>query len=210
MPLDTNSVLLQRVAQHEIAHYVAAKAMGFRTSKVTIQFSETGHHGQAHVDLDERCSTLDHIIQYAKRRMIVVMAGSIGEALLEDTTPSRIETDEAKRVFLGPNTGTDADKACAIEHMQLLHNIQDPETQNTGDILNQLWNQAIAVVYLNADLISELAKCLIATVRKEENVYQLELTDSQIASILKGRVIPRLDGRLEFICDEAKAQFGDF
>lgn len=199
---------ISRIARHEIAHHVAATAMGFSTSKVTLKFSETGHHGQSHINLHETCSTLEEVVQYAKRRMIVLMAGSIGEALSESEV--RINLEEAGRVFMGPNTGTDADKACTHEWMQMIHNIMRPENQTTGDVLNSLWNQAIAVIYLNSDIIVELTKALVATISKHADQFSLELTTTQIDSILNGRSIPRLDNSLETICETATAKFGAY
>lgn len=199
---------ISRIARHEIAHHVAATAMGFSTTKVTVKFSETGHHGQSHINLQEACSTLEEVVQYAKRRMIVLMAGSIGEALSE--TEVRINIEEAGRVFGGPNTGTDSDKACTHEWMQLIHNITRPEDQATGDVLNSLWNQAIAVVYLNAEVIVELTKAFVATISKHTSHFFLELTKAQIESILNGRNIPRLDNSLENICETATAKFGAY
>lgn len=140
--------------------------------------------------------------------MIVLMAGSIGEALSESEV--QIDLEEAGRVFNGPNTGADADKACTYEWMQLIHNIMRPENQTTGDILNTLWNQAIAVIYLNADVIVELTKALVATISKHTYYHSLELTTTQIESILNGRNIPRLDDSLETICETATEKFGAY
>lgn len=203
-----NLASISRIARHEIAHHVAATAMGFSSSKVTVKFSEAGHHGQSHINLHEACSTLEEVVQYAKRRMIVLMAGSIGEALSESEV--RIDIEEAGRVFIGPNTGTDADKASTYEWMQLVHNIIRPENQATGDVLNLLWNQAIAVVYLNADVILELTKALMATLSKHAGYFSLELSIAQIELILNGRSIPRLDDSLDTIYETATAKFGAF
>jgi len=207
-PSDQSLALISRVARHEIAHHVAATAMGFSTTKVTVKFSATGHHGQSHINLHEACSTLDEIVQYARRRMIVLMAGSIAEALSESEV--RIDLNEAGRVFQGPNTGTDADKACTHEWMQLIHNIIRPENQARGDVLNTLWNQATAVIYLNADVIVKLSKALMATITKHADHYSLELTTTQINCILNGSSIPRLDNSLETICEMATSRLGTY
>jgi hypothetical protein len=71
------SDLARRVAQHEMGHYVIARAMGFRTGDVSIEIIGPidGHRGAAEVTLPEPAATIDEVRTYLERRVIVLYAG---------------------------------------------------------------------------------------------------------------------------------------
>ena len=187
---------LLRLARHEAAHFTVAEAMGFTGKRISIHYQDADrYHGKADHDLTERCDSLLAVQQYATRRTITLMAGSIGEALDSD---GQIDRKDADRIFEGPGTGAGSDRSTSHEFIHLIHHVTAPETFSPAEIKNRLWKLALAVMLMHANVVEKIARALLATIERKSDGLYMELTNQQV-EILLGAKIPRMDSQLDDI-----------
>lgn len=74
---------LKKVGQHEVSHFIVAKVLGFETGPISLEVTHPhdGHNAGAEINLYNKLSGLDNIIDYLERRITVLFAGVIGESL---------------------------------------------------------------------------------------------------------------------------------
>lgn len=72
-----------RVAEREMGHYVAARALGFRTGDVSVVLTGPmgDRHGTVAVTLPTAAGSIDQIADYLRRHVIVLFAGAVAETL---------------------------------------------------------------------------------------------------------------------------------
>lgn len=159
--------LARRVAQHEMGHYVVARAMGFRTGDVTIELlgAFDGHRGTAEVTLPIATGSIELVADYLRRRVLVLYAGGVAEALPRYGSPSKkVDIDHALEIIRNPASGAEQDHAKAKELIHVLRNVtrcatsSDVETQAQLDELDrELFGRAVELVELHVDTILGLA-----------------------------------------------------
>lgn len=159
------SELARRVAQHEMGHYVIARAMGFRTGDVSIEIIGPidGHRGTAAVTLPEPTGTIDDVQTYLERRVIVLYAGAAAETLPQQHSPSKkVDQQRAMEIIRKLGQGAEQDHAKARELIHLLRNVlhsttdtlDDVATQNELDVLDaKLFGRAVELVERYAEAI---------------------------------------------------------
>ena len=132
--------LARRVAQHEMGHYVIARAMGFRTGDVSVEIIGPidGHRGAATVMLPEPTGTIDEVRSYLERRVIVLYAGAAAETLPQQHSPSkRVDVNRAIEILRKPGEGAEQDHAKVRELIHLLRNVQHSTTDSLDDVVTQ-------------------------------------------------------------------------
>lgn len=136
------SDLARRVAQHEMGHYVIARAMGFRTGDVSIEIIGplAGHRGTAEITLPEPAGTIDEVRTYLERRVIVLYAGAAAETLPPQHPPSKkvVDLQRAIEIIRKPGLGGEQDHAKAREFIHLLRNVLHSTTDTLDDVATRL------------------------------------------------------------------------
>jgi len=168
--------LARRVAQHEMGHYVVARLMGFRTGDVSIELTGLmgGHQGRAALELPTATGSLDQVADYLRRRVIVLYAGGIAEALPAYGSPSKsVDVDKAIEIIRNPIHGAEQDHAKATELIHVLRNIAKHDTDavdgrtvqaELDELDGQLFSRAVQLVEEHADAVLGLAGNLAARV----------------------------------------------
>jgi len=172
MPATSNALRDRalRVALHEFGHYVAARTLGFRTGEVTIQLHfELGgiaHRGGAKIELAHQLDTTTDVIDYLKKRVVILYAGAVAETLNQHGV---VDQRYAVQILHTAGQGAEQDHAKARELLHILRSICHPTTdvvdnvtiQSELDALNgDLWLRAVGLVEVNAGTISSLARNL--------------------------------------------------
>ena len=158
----------QRVARHECGHYIVARALGFATGfcSVTINFPN-GHKGEAETTLPTALRSISDIDAYLVRRVKVLYAGSLAEAL------DASGIDE-KQALINIRTGGEQDHAKARELIHIIRDLRHPDTTTEDSqpeldaIELELWNGAADIVIAERDIIEGLGKRLASEVKDYE------------------------------------------
>lgn len=176
-------VLARAVAQHEAGHYIVGRVLGFKTGALTIQLLNTGHglghKGEAEITLHEEISTIEAVQHYLERRVQVLYAGVLAEAM--DMRTGEIDAETAIQ-HLGK--GAAGDHAKAREAMQLIRNIKYGQAQSDEQVKSQLeeingelWNKAGAIVIGERDLIEILSTRLAQLVKATGPAHALSKSE---------------------------------
>ncbi len=157
--------LAERVAKHEMGHYVIARALGFSTSDVSIEIiGHNGHRGTSGITLSEKIESIETLRAYLERRVIVLYAGAIAETLPGLGAPvKKVDTKKACDILNNSNNGSEQDFAKARELLNILRNtnnigtdLADEEALNAeiGEINRKLFDRTV-------ELVEEFAKTII-------------------------------------------------
>lgn len=197
--------LARRVAQHEMGHYVVARALGFRTGDVSIELTGPidGHRGAAAVTLPTATGSIDLIADYLRRRVIVLYAGGIAEALPRYGSPSKkVDIESAIKIIRNPGLGAEQDHAKARELINVLRNVtrcgtdgaDDSETQAELDNLDeQLFSRAVELVESHVDTILGLAGNLAARLTATKTPVVMKAADlEELPAVQKIAVVEAL------------------
>jgi hypothetical protein len=149
------------VAQHECGHYIVARALGFDTGfcAVTVNFP-IGHRGESEITLPTPLRTISDTLCYLERRVQVLYAGALAEAL-------DINGINPEQAIKNIRMGSDQDHAKARELIHLTRNLRHPDTvadncQSELDAIDlELWNKAAVAVLAEREHIEGLA-CRLA------------------------------------------------
>jgi hypothetical protein len=145
---------VEKLARHEMAHIVAAKALGFRTGDVTLVLNspDGDHMGTSEVFLETNTSSIEEVVKYLQCRVAVLLAGSIAEA--ESVDELRRNANRQVR-----SDGAASDLQKATELITLLLNVQgkfEPEALEQALHQQTLWT--VQIVVSNYEVIQALAK----------------------------------------------------
>lgn len=79
VPEDIRFIALS-LLRHEYGHYFAARSLGFQTGAVTLKvFLTGGHEGTSEVFLDMPLTGVDAILDYLKRRIVMLFSGVVAQ-----------------------------------------------------------------------------------------------------------------------------------
>lgn len=179
------------IAQHEMGHFVIAKALGFNTGEVSLTLTGfDGHRGGATLFLYEPLGSLPEICRYLEKRVLVLLSGAIAETLSASNVPGRgVNEKEASVIILGPTAESDLGKA--RELVAMLRNILHPQSldrdetsEQKKEIMDRLWDRAVALVTQYEDLIVGLAGALVESIKPTgRETYQGIMTEETLAEI---------------------------
>jgi len=156
-----------KFAKHEAGHHVVARALGFGTGEITmIAVGQKADEGSATaaIILNEQLSDVDAIVDYCERRVLVLCAGAIAEAL------SAGKSDQDKANAAWKSTAVSDWEKCK-EILHVLYNIKlaaKPIDMLDQDYLDKLANELVArasnLVEANAAVIEEIGAALLEKV----------------------------------------------
>lgn len=154
LPVTDQRWYVEKIARHEMAHIVVAKALGFRTGDATLVLHspDGSHQGTSVVNLDYPTPSLEAVSTYLDRRVIILLAGCIAEP--DDVSERR---SGAFRTVKSESAESDMQKARELIQVKL--NIQGISHPNAADdMLRTLGRQASNIVEANFCVISALAQ----------------------------------------------------
>ncbi len=165
-----------RVARHEAGHYVTARVLGFRAGPCSIRIDfPIDHRGGAGVELATALTSVDDVADYLERRVQVLYAGTLAEAMSEGVI------DQPKAIeYL--KTGSARDHAKVRELINILRNIKYPETQalertqkELTDLDLTLLGKTEAIVLAEGKIIHKLANHLASGIRAYGQDFELSV-----------------------------------
>lgn len=176
--LDENPLVtrIRALAQHELAHFVTAIALGFEGYEVTlkIHMTELVHRGKSRANNAIRCETLEDMRIFMHKRAIVTLAGVMGESVSRSTF--KVDMRKALDLLELEETGAALDNAVAKELAQLIDNSSSEvgecglPAKGSGSlkVFQEIFIQAASVVHLNVRSICVLADLLAARAAIDE------------------------------------------
>lgn len=170
MPPAVRSHALQ-IAQHEMGHYLVARALGFETGGVTLTVTkDLRHKGGAAISLVKPITSMDAMKEYLEARIMVLFAGAMAQTLPSiPGREKRVDKSKAAAILNGV-LGAELDDAKIRELRHLLRDIIYPDTDSAAceritaelkTINDRLWLQAQQIVEVLAETITELAEELV-------------------------------------------------
>lgn len=148
-------------ARYEFGHYLVSRILGFRPGAVTLAkplLTSTG--GTAELDLMLPLKTFPDVISYCERRIEVLFAGVLAEALENGVV------DNERAIRYAETSGAN-DFTKAHEHLNLLRNClheRSPSAEanlEIQQISDRLWQEACILVTAEGELIQQLAGELV-------------------------------------------------
>lgn len=160
-----------QVAQHEMGHYVVARALGFETGGVTLMVTiDLRHKGGASIGLVRPITSMDAMKEHLGARMMVLLAGAMAQTLpSKPSAARRVDKPKATAILKGEQ-GAEQDYAKVRELQHLLRNVIYPDTDPASSecIASQLkamtdgvWIRTQKIIEDQAETIAELAATLV-------------------------------------------------
>lgn len=186
---------IRRVCIHEAGHYIVAKELAFATHGITATFSQQGGHSAYAViePWTKNVTTLDEVGNYLARRIKVLFAGAISEAM---DAEGRFDPDRPSREWRSGASMSDHDKI--RELMQTLRNVKHPFTSDEPTaqveltcIDTTLIQETAALVHARIELIHHVGNMLLQKVKVYNANYSLaesEIREDKKIQILYNNV----------------------
>lgn len=207
MPAALRDYALQ-IANHEMGHYVVARALGFGTGDVTLKVTMSlTHHGGASITLTRSISSIDAMKEHLEARIMVLFAGAMGQTLPAKHSPEkRVDKSKAAAILKG-EFGAEQDYAKIRELRYLLRNISYPDTDPASsdsiiaeltEINDRLWLRTQQIVEALADAITGLAGVLVDRMvlvdlwGRAGDSYEVVLTGEVLEGLQQVQAIPAL------------------
>lgn len=160
-----------QIANHEMGHYLTARALGFATGGVSLTVTmDLRHQGGASIMLARPITSIDAMKAHLEARMMVLLAGAMSQTLSSSHSLGR-HVDKAKAVaILKGVMGAEQDYAKVKELQHLLRNLTCPDTDPASSeriaaelkaITDRVWDRTQAIVEDLADTIIELGGVLV-------------------------------------------------
>ena len=197
-----------QIANHEMAHYVMARALGFSTGGVTLTVTmDLRHQGGASISLVRSISSMEAMREHLEARMMVLFAGAMGQALVSKHSPDKRVDKSKATTILKEELGAEQDYAKIRELRHLLRNIAYPDTDPTSsdritaelkEITDRVWFRTQTIVEELADTITELGRVLVdGMVMVEQwgraaDTYEVVLTGEILERLRLVQAIPAL------------------
>jgi hypothetical protein len=174
------------VARHESGHLIVARSYGFSTGDIKL----TTEEGGAVVELQPSVPTVDKIVEYLEKRIVVLYAGSLAESLVQ----KKVDGPKAIK-FL--NSTAKNDYAKVRELARVLAGIAHPNVgrdefeKALADNDSRLFNDAAKLIEGNYDVIFDLTQFFARTyVRSKANPFVL--TGKEVDTFLADKKIKNI------------------
>ena len=197
-----------QIANHEMAHYVLARALGFETGGVTLTVTmDLRHQGGASISLVRSISSMDAMREHLEARMMVLFAGAMGQALVsKHSLDKRVDKSKATAILKG-ELGAEQDYAKIRELRHLLRNIAYPDTDPASsdritaelkEITDRVWFRTQTIVEALADTITGLGCMLVDGIviveqwGRAADTYEVVWTGEMLERLRLVQAIPAL------------------
>lgn len=197
-----------QIANHEMAHYVMARALGFETGGVTLTVTmDLRHQGGASISLVRPISSMQAMREHLEARMMVLFAGAMGQTLASQHSPNqRVDKSKATAILKG-ELGAEQDYAKIRELRHLLRNLAYPDTDPASsdritaelkEITDRVWLRTQMIVEELADTITELGRVLVDGMviveqwGRAADTYEVVLTGAMLEQLRSVQAIPAL------------------
>jgi hypothetical protein len=130
------------LANHEAGHYFLTRLFGFRPSVIKLKITDfNSHAGYADVDLNMPVRTLEEVVDYCEKRIQILYAGALAEALTND----KVDNSRLSGIW---KQGGKSDCEKVRELIRFIRNIKYPESKTNEQIQNDL-------DHIEADLLTK-------------------------------------------------------
>jgi hypothetical protein len=197
-----------QIANHEMGHYVVARALGFETGGVSLSVTmDLRHQGGASITLVRSISSIEDMKEHLEARMMVLFAGAMGQALASTHSPEkRVDKSKATAILKG-ELGAEQDYAKIRELRHLLRNLAYPDTDPASsdriaaelkEITERVWFRTQKIVEALADTITELGGAVVDGMviveqwGRAADTYEVMLTGEMLERLRPVQAIPSL------------------
>ncbi|VVN68812.1 peptidase M41 [Pseudomonas fluorescens] len=207
MPAAVRDYALQ-IANHEMGHYVVARALGFETGDVTLKVTVgLAHHGGASITLARSISSIEEMKEHLEGRIMVLFAGAMGQTLPPKHSPEKLVDKSKAAAILKGELGAEQDYAKIRELGHLLRNISYPDTDPAScdsvtaelkEITDRAWSRTQKIVEELADTITGLGAALVDGMviveqwGRPADTYEVVLTGEMLERLRSVQAIPAL------------------
>jgi hypothetical protein len=185
---------LVKIGQHEVAHYIVAKLLGFNVGAISLKVTHIhqGHDAGSEITLYNGLKNLFDTQEYLKKRIIVLYAGVLGESL----SSGKINIEYAVAEL---HKGGKSDYDKCRELLQILNNITYPEakddgesTQNLKKISDELWEKAAGMVEQEHEIIVGIGTRLAYGVEHVGHIFELSNDEINNLQAIQKRLFEKL------------------
>ncbi len=176
---------IKKICNHEVGHYITSRELLFKTHGITAQFQLPNRHsGEAGIEpWQSSISTLKGLEEYLERRIQVLYAGAIAEAM---DINGNYNSDFALKEWRTGGSVNDHAKIRELTHV--LRNIKYPETTDEKNaqteldtIDGSLISKAGYLVHERIELVHGIGDMLFQKVKSYNVKY--ELTEVEIEKV---------------------------
>jgi ATP-dependent Zn protease len=207
MPTAIREHALQ-IANHEMGHYVVARALGFETGDVTLKVTmDLRHQAGASIILTRSISSIEEMKEHLEGRLIVLFAGAMSQTLSAKHSARKLVDKSKATTILNGELGAEQDYAKVRELRQLLRNISYPDTDPASseritaelkEITDRVWLRTQQLVEELADTITGLGAALVDGMviveqwGRPADTYEAVLTRETLERLQPVQAIPSL------------------
>ncbi|RON17372.1 peptidase M41 [Pseudomonas frederiksbergensis] len=197
-----------QIANHEMGHYVVARALGFETGDVTLKVTmDFRHQAGASILLARSISSIEEMKEHLEGRLIVLFAGAMSQTLSTKHSARKFVDKSKATAILNGELGAEQDYAKVRELRHLLRNISYPDTDPASseritaelkEITDRVWLRTQQIVEALADTITELGAALVDGMTIVEqwgrpaDTYEVVLTGEMLERLRPVQAIPSL------------------
>lgn len=143
---------VDQICRHEMGHALVARQLKFGIGEIRVQLkaADGDHEATSRIYLDVETKTLDEVVDYLERRVIVIMSGSMSESSDCDKI-----MEEFSQAWQSESSFSDRQKA--LEIIQILCNIKGVNSEKYFEILML---RTYGIVHANYEIIVRAASIL--------------------------------------------------
>jgi ATP-dependent Zn protease len=200
-----------QIANHEMGHYVVARALGFETGDVTLKVTmDLRHQAGASIILTRSISSIEEMKEHLESRLIVLFAGAMSQTLPAKHSARKLVDKLKATAILNGELGAEQDYAKVRELRHLLRNISYPDTDAASseritaelkEITDRVWLRTQQIVEALADTITGLGTVLVDGMviveqwGRPADTYEVVLTGEMLERLQPVQAIPSLSVR---------------
>lgn len=200
-----------QIANHEMGHYVVARALGFETGDVTLKVTmDLRHQAGASIILTRSISSIEEMKEHLESRLIVLFAGAMSQTLPAKHSARKLVDKLKATAILNGELGAEQDYAKVRELRHLLRNISYPDTDAASseritaelkEITDRVWLRTQQIVEALADTITGLGTVLVDGMviveqwGRPADTYEIVLTGEMLERLQPVQAIPSLSVR---------------
>ena len=197
-----------QIANHEMGHYVVARALGFETGDVTLKVTmDLRHQAGASIILTRSISSIEEMKEHLESRLIVLFAGAMSQTLPAKHSARKLVDKLKATAILNGELGAEQDYAKIRELRHLLRNISYPDTDAASseritaelkEITDRVWLRTQQIVEALADTITGLGTVLVDGMviveqwGRPADTYEVVLTGEMLERLQPVQAIPSL------------------